>query len=353
MQEYKITQFASDNYVGTHPEIIKIINESMLVTELPYGKDTYSIRAKEEFRRIFQTDCEVYFFATGTASNVVALQAALRSIDGVLCSDVAHIAQDECGAFENFTGAKLFTIQNVNGKIALESLKKYFNSIHPIRHNYPKIVSLTQVTEYGTVYTVEELKEICAFAHAKSMIVHMDGARLANAAAALNKSLKELTADVGIDILSFGATKNGALLAEAVIIFNKSLIKDFEYIHKQSMQLFSKMRFIPAQFLAYLKNDLWHECALNSNSMAQKIANGIKEIKNIRLCYPVDANEIFIELPTAMKDEFAKKYYFYVFAENLLEKTSLIRLVTSFNTNSDDVTELIAALKRAEADYIK
>ncbi|KAB8029182.1 threonine aldolase family protein [Fluviispira multicolorata] len=351
MQEYKITQFASDNYVGTHPEIIKIINESMLATELPYGNDTYSVKAKEEFRRIFQTDCDIYFFGTGTASNVIALQSGLRSIDGVLCSDIAHIAQDECGAFENFTGAKLFTIKNENGKITLENLKEYLNTISPIRNNYPKIVSLTQVTEYGTIYTQEELKEICSYAHSKSMIVHMDGARLANAAASLNKSLKELTVDVGIDILSFGATKNGALLAEAVVIFNKSLIKDFEYIHKQSMQLFSKIRFIPAQFLAFLKNDLWLSNAQNSNAMAQKVSMGLKSIKSIKQLYPVDANEIFLELPTTLKDEIAKKYYFYVFAENLKEMTSTIRFVTSFNTTNEDVTKLIEEIKKLAKPY--
>ena len=256
MNDPIIIQFASDNYVGAHPEVAKIITESMLTTEIPYGNDSYSKRAKAEIQRIFQANCETYFVGTGTASNVTALKTMMRSIDCVICAEVSHINGAECGAFENFVGAKIFTINSNNGKINVNSIKEKLLSLNNNHHNKPAVISITQSTELGTVYSCKETKEICEFAHANNLYVHMDGSRLSNAACYLNKSLKEITIDCGIDILSFGATKNGCLLAEAVIIFNQKLATDFPYIQKQAMHLFSKMRIIPAQFLAFLKNVL-------------------------------------------------------------------------------------------------
>lgn len=238
MQETQIIQFASDNYVGVHPEITKIITESMEAIELPYGADTYSEKAKQEFQRVFQTDCETYFVGTGTAANIIALKTALKSINSVICSDVAHINNAECGALENSIGAKIIAIKSFNGKINANSIKDQFDALSSIHFNKPKVISITQTTELGTVYTCAELKEICEFAHTKNLIVHMDGSRLANAAASLNKSLKEITVDVGVDILSLGATKNGALLAEAIVIFNKKLTEDF-YIFKNKLCSFT------------------------------------------------------------------------------------------------------------------
>jgi threonine aldolase len=351
MQETKIIHFASDNYVGAHPEIAKIIMESIMATELPYGNDTYSKKANIELKKAFQADCESFFIGTGTASNITALKTMLRSIDCVICADIAHINGAECGALENFIGAKIFTVKSTNGKMNLNSIKEVYHSLNNNHHNKPRAISITQSTELGTVYTCEEIKEICDFAHAHNLYIHMDGSRLANAAAYLNKSLKEIVTDTGIDILSFGATKNGGLLAEAVVIFNKKLAEDFPYIQKQAMQLFSKMRIIPAQIIAYLKNDLWLANAKNANAMAKIIEEGLGNCKYLKITDPIETNQIFIELPIPLKDEILKNYYLYVTSENLNDQTCIIRVITSFNSNVDEVKKLISDFKLAEYNY--
>lgn len=351
MQETKIIHFASDNYVGAHPEIAKIIMESMMATELPYGNDTYSKKANRELRKTFQADCESFFIGTGTASNITALKTMLRSIDCVICADIAHINGAECGALENFIGAKIFTVKSTNGKMQLDSIKEVFHSLNNNHHNKPRAISITQSTELGTVYTCKEIKEICDFAHSHNLYVHMDGSRLANAAAYLNKSLKEIVTDTGIDILSFGATKNGGLLAEAVVIFNKKLAEDFPYIQKQAMQLYSKMRIIPAQIIAYLKNDLWLTNAKNANAMAKIIEEGLFNCNYIKITNPVETNQIFIEMPIPLKDEILKNYYLYVISENQNNQTCVIRVITSYNSNIEEVNKLISDFKAAEYNY--
>jgi threonine aldolase len=351
MQDPKIIQFASDNYVGAHPEVAKIIMESIQTTELPYGNDTYSKKANLEFKKIFQSDCETFFVGTGTSSNIIALKTILKSYECFICADIAHINGAECGAFENFTGAKIFPVKSSNGKMSLDSIKEVYYSFQDSHYNKPKAISLTQSTEHGTVYTCEEIKEICDFAHANQLYVHMDGARIANAAAYLNKSFKEMTVDAGVDILSFGATKNGTLLAESVVIFNKKLLEDFGYIQKQSMQLFSKMRMIPAQFIAYFQNDLWLSNALNANKMAKEIEMGFLDCRYLKIINRVETNQIFIQLPIALKNEIFKNYHFYTFSENLKDQSCTIRLVTSFNTSLNDVQKLISDFKSAEYNY--
>ena len=351
MQDPKIILFASDNYVGAHPEIAKMITESMQSVELPYGNDSYSKKANLEFKKIFQTDCETFFVGTGTSSNIIALKTILKSYECAICSDISHINGAECGAFENFIGAKIFTVKSKNGKMDLNSIKDLFYSFQNTHYNKPKAISITQSTELGTVYTCEEIKKICDFAHAHNLYVHMDGARIANAAAYLNKSFKEMTVDTGIDILSFGATKNGALIAESVVVFNKNLLKDFGYIQKQSMQLFSKMRMIPAQFLAYFNNDLWLKNALNANNMAKEIENGFQDSKFLKITNKVETNQIFIEMPSALKDEIFKHYYFYIYSENFANKTCIIRLITSFSTTYNEVQKLISDFKLADSNF--
>lgn len=351
MQETKIIHFASDNYVGAHPEIAKIIIESMMTTELPYGNDTYSKKADLELKRVFQTDCESFFIGTGTASNITALKTMLRSIECVICADIAHINGAECGALENFIGAKIFTVKSTHGKMNLSSIKEVYHSLQDNHHNKPRAISITQSTELGTVYTCEEIKEICDFAHSHNLYVHMDGSRLANAAAFLNKSLKEIVVDTGVDILSFGATKNGALLAEAVVIFHKKLAEDFPYIQKQAMQLFSKMRIIPAQFIAYLKDDLWLKNAKNANAMAKIIEEGLNHCKDLKITNPVETNQVFIEMPIALKNEILKTYYLYVISENQSNQNCIVRVITSFNSNIQEINKLISDFKSAEYNY--
>jgi threonine aldolase len=351
MQENKIIHFASDNYVGAHPEIAKIIMESMKSTELPYGNDTYSKKAAIELRKTFQADCESFFLGTGTASNITALKSMLRSIDCVVCADIAHINGAECGALESFIGAKIFTVKSVNGKINLSLINEIYHTLNNSHHNKPRAISITQSTEFGTVYTCNEISDICEFAHSHNLYVHMDGSRLANAAAYLNKSLKEIVTDTGIDILSFGATKNGGLLAEAVVIFNKKLAEDFPYIQKQAMQLYSKMRFIPAQIIGYLKNDLWLTNAKNANAMAKIIEEGLFSCNKMKIINPVETNQIFIEMPVSLKDEILKNYYLYIISENQKEQTCVIRVITSYNSNIDEVNKLISDFKTAEYNY--
>lgn len=351
MQDSKIIHFASDNFVGTHPEIAKVIFESMSSIEFPYGKDTYSKKAELEIQKAFQADCRSFFIGTGTAANITALKTILRSIDAVICSDIAHINGAECGALENFIGAKIFTTKNVNGKMQLSGLKEVYNSLNDTHHNKPRAISITQSTELGTVYTCQEIKEICDFAHENNLFVHMDGSRLANAAVFLNRSLKEIVTDTGIDILSFGATKNGALQAEAVVIFNQTLVDDFYYIQKQAMHLFSKIRIIPAQFITYLKDDLWLANAKNANTMAKLIEEGLSGCNFLNIIAPVQTNQIFIELPIELKNIIFNNYYFYVISENKNNQTCIIRIITSFNSEVGEVKKLIYDFKLADYDY--
>ncbi|MGY3803644.1 threonine aldolase family protein [Pigmentibacter ruber] len=354
MQDTKIIQFASDNYVGAHPDIAATIMASLESTEIPYGSDSYSKMAKTEFQKHFKQDCEIFFVGTGTAANVVALKSVLHSFEAVICTDIAHINTAEGGALENFIGAKIFTTPThaTDGKLTVSNLKQAFLNFRTSHFNKPKAVSITQSTELGTVYTCQEIKDICDFAHANGLIVHMDGARIANAAVFLNKTFKEMVVDTGIDILSFGATKNGAIMAEAIVVFNKHLALDMPYIQKQSMQLFSKMRFIPAQFIPYFKNNLWLNNASNANEKSYYIAKELKSTKLFKILNKVETNQIFIELPTKLKDELAKNYLFYITNENFEKNTCTIRIITSFNTSDTDVQKLVADFKQAEYNFL-
>lgn len=353
MQDTKIIQFASDNYAGAHPAISAALLASMESVELPYGSDSYSKLAQEEFKKLFKQDCDVFFVGTGTSSNVIALKSILRSHEAVICTDIAHINTAEGGALENFIGAKIFTTNtsSTNGKLTLNSIKDVYQNFRSTHFNKPKAISLTQSTELGTIYTCEEIKEICSFAHTNNLYVHMDGARIANAAVALNKSFKEMVVDTGVDILSFGATKNGAIMAEAIVVLSKELSEDMAYIQKQSMQLFSKMRIIPAQFLPYFKNDLWQNNAKNANEKASYVAQELANCKFLKIVNQVETNQIFIELPIPLKDALLKNYLFYVTSENFTQNTCVIRLITSFNTSNKDVQKLVNDFKLAEYNF--
>jgi threonine aldolase len=345
MQEHQIICFASDNVVGAHPKIMTSIIESMSTPERPYGDDSFSQKAQLAFQKIFTPHCKTYFMGTGTAANVVSLKSFLKSIHSIFCTDIAHINGPECGALENLCGAKIIPIQHQNGKITLKALQKAYKAIPTHHHNKPQAISLTQPTELGTVYTCQELKAICDFAHAENLWVHMDGARLANAAIELDKTFKEITADAGIDILSFGATKNGGLIAEAVVILNQDLDKDFVYYQKQSLQLLSKMRIIPAQFLAYFQDNLWKKNAQHANDMAKAIAFALQENRHIKIIAPVQTNQLFLKIPLTLKEQLFKKYYVYVQSESFEEKFCVIRIVTSYCTTREQIHELIFTLK--------
>jgi threonine aldolase len=329
--------FASDNSAGIHPDILSALEKANVGHVLAYGHDEYTQKAEQKFHEYFGEDSDVFFLMNGTGANVTSIAASIRSFQAVICSELAHIQSDECGAFENLTGSKLLLIPTTNGKLTVDKMKRYMLRVGDEHHVQPRIISISQSTEYGTVYTPTEIKMIADFAHQNDMLLHMDGARISNAAVALDLEFKAITKEVGVDFLSFGGTKNGLMLGEAVIFFNRELAKNFLYIRKQSMQLVSKMRFISAQFIALLSNDLWKANASHANKMAQLLAQSLAIFPQIKLTQKVEANAIFAILPKEIINKLQEKFLFYVWDETLSE----VRLMTSFNTKENEISEFI------------
>ena len=256
-----------------------------------------------------------------------------ESYNAIICTATSHINVDECGAPEKATGCKLLAIPSRNGKITVEQIKSYVHGIGDQHHVQAKVISITQATELGTVYTPEEIREIADYAHENQMLLHMDGARLSNAAASLKISFKEITSDVGVDVLSFGGTKNGLLCGESVIFFNRELAGNFQFIRKQGTQLPSKMRFIAAQFEALLTNDLWLKNATHANKMASKLARGVEAIPKIKITQTVQSNAVFATVPSQHIPTLQQRYPFYIWDEGRTE----VRWMTSFDTTNGDV----------------
>lgn len=334
--------FASDNNSGVHPEIIKAITETNEGHTIAYGNDIYTERAKAKFYEYFGNDIDIYFVFIGTAANVLGLNAATRSWNSVICAETAHINEDECGAPERFNGFKLLPVETHDGKLTVDSIQKHMKGFDFEHHSQPKVISITQATELGTVYTIDEIKSLAGFAHSNNMYLHMDGARIANAAVTLNKNFKDFTKDAGVDILSFGGTKNGMMYGEAILFLNKNLGKDFKYVRKQGMQLASKMRFISAQFERYLTDNLWYENAQHSNKMAQLLASKIKEIPQIKITQKVEANGVFAIVPPEIVPDLQKEYFFYEWDEARSE----VRWMTSFDTTEEDIVKFVDLIKK-------
>lgn len=333
--------FASDNNSGIHPEILKAISEANHGHAVGYGGDEITEKAIARFKQEFGRQTEVFFVFNGTGANVLGLSTLTHSFNSIICADTAHIQTDECGAPEKLTGCKLLPVETIKGKISPDGIKKYLHGFDFEHHSQPKVISISQVTELGTVYSLEEIKAITSLAHEYGLYVHMDGARIANAAVALNLPFRAFTLDAGIDVLSFGGTKNGMMLGEAVLFFNPELIKLTKYIRKQSMQLYSKMRFVSAQFLAYFENDLWKRNATHSNQMAQLLAREVKQIPAIQLTQDVEANGVFAIVPAEIIPQLQEKYFFYMWDEHRSE----VRWMTSFDTEEDDIIQFIALIK--------
>jgi threonine aldolase len=308
--------FASDNNSGIHPEILNAISQANQGHAVGYGGDELTEKARQRFKQEFGEQTEVFFVFNGTGANVLGLSTLTQSFNSIICADTAHIQVDECGAPEKLTGCKLLPVETVKGKISPEGIKKYLHGFDFEHHSQPKVISISQVTELGTVYSLEEIKAITSLAHEYGLFVHMDGARLANAAVALNLPFRTFTVDAGVDALSFGGTKNGMMMGEAVLFFNPELAKFTKYIRKQSMQLYSKMRFVSAQFLAYFENDLWKRNAAHSNNMAKL-------------------------LETEIIPKLQEKYFFYMWDESRSE----VRWMTSFDTHEDDIYAFAALIK--------
>ncbi len=334
--------FLSDNSSGVHDKVLQKISEVNTGYTFPYGKDKYTLEAEKQFSELFGKKVSVYFTINGTSANVIGLSSALSSFEAVICGDTAHINTDECGAFEKFTGAKILTVKNKNGKIYPEQLKHLLLIKGNEHHNQPKIISISQCTETGTVYSREEIKALADFAHDNGMFLHLDGARLANALISTGLTVKEMLTDTGTDIVSFGGTKNGLMIGEAIIILNPEISQNTKYIRKQGMQLLSKMRFISAQFLAYLENDLWLENARAANKAAEYLKDQMKNISGVKIAGNVDANIVFAIFPQHVIDELLPQDYFYI--NDPME--GKVRFVTSFNTKFEDIDLFIEKLKK-------
>lgn len=332
--------FASDNNSGIHPDILDALIKANSGHCIAYGDDEYTSGAIKRIREHFG-DCEVYFVLTGTGANVLSIYSSSNSFNAVICAASAHIFVDECGAPEKFTGCKLLKVPALNGKITVEAIATEMHEIGFEHHVQPKIVSISQSTELGTVYTPEEIKKICNYAHSNNMYVHMDGARLANAAVFLGKDMKSISVDCGIDVLSFGGTKNGMFCAESVIFFKKGLSENFKYIRKQGMQLASKMRFISAQFEAYFEKAIWKSNAIRSNSMAKLLEDEISTIKGVKVIYPVESNAVFAKISPEIIEKLQNHFFFYIWDE----ENSIVRWMTSFDTTEEDIKKFTGLIK--------
>ena len=327
--------FASDNNAGVHPEILDAIARANQGHVIAYGDDVYTRSAFAKFEEHFGDGIDVFFTFNGTGANVLGLQALNRPYHAVLCSDYAHIYTDECGAPEKHTGCKLIPLPHQDGKITLDSVRHAYHGIGDQHNVQARVISITQSTEMGTVYRPDEIRALAQFAHERDMFLHMDGARIANAAATLGQALRAATRDLGVDVLSFGGTKNGIMGGEAVVFFNPTLSADFLYLRKQGMQLASKMRFIAVQFEALLTNDLWKRSAERSNRMAKVLEAEVRKIPQVRIAWPVEANGVFAQIPRHAIDKIKARYFFYPW----IEDECIVRWMCSFDTTEDDVHE--------------
>jgi threonine aldolase len=333
--------FASDNNAGIHPQVMAAIAAANDGHVIAYGDDPYTARAVDLFRQHLG-DVEVFFVFGGTGANVLGLKAGTESHNAIICAHTAHINVDECGAPEKFTGCKLLPIVTADGKIEVEQIKPLLHEVGFEHHVQPRVISVSQATEMGTVYTPRELKTLAKFAHNHNMLLHVDGARIANAAAGLNIKLKAITNDVGVDILSFGGAKNGMMYGEAVVFFDKKLARDFKYTRKQGTHLPSKMRFISAQFEALLTGDLWRLNAQHANRMAQRLARELAKIPQLTITQKVESNGVFAIVPQKYVLQLQKRYFFYVWNEAISE----VRFMTSFDTTEADITDFVALVKK-------
>jgi len=331
--------FASDNYSGVHPEIMEALQKANAAHEGSYGNDQYTARAVKKFKEIFGDHIEVFFVYNGTAANVLGLTTLTQSFNSVLCAEGAHINVDESTAPEKFLGCKLVTIPAPDGKITAEQVKEKIQRIGDQHHPQAKVISISQATEYGTVYSLEELGQLSEAAKANNLFFHMDGSRIANAAVTLNKSFKEIAQH--IDVLSFGGTKNGLMFGEAIVFFKKELAQNFIYQRKQGMQLASKMRFISAQFEALLSNDLWKRNASHTNRLAKLLSAELAKIDGVKVTQKVEANGVFAIVPPKIIEPLQKEFPFYVWVDKMNE----IRLMCSWDSTEEEIKRFIEKLR--------
>ena len=333
--------FGSDNHSGVHPELLKSMLEANTGHAASYGTDEWTERANLAFKKHFGPKAESFFVFNGTAANVLSLRSLMRPFHSVFCSDVSHLHVDECAAPEFFTGGKLWVIPSKNGKLELSDVKAQFIRRGDQHFAQVKVLSLTQPTELGTVYSLDEVKAFCDWAHSQKIYVHIDGARLANACVSLGKNYQQITTDLGVDVVSFGGTKNGLMMGEAVVFLNSNLSEDFQYIRKQSAQLPSKTRFISAPFCTYLETDLWQDIAKHSLKMAQALFESVKNIPGVEVTQAVQSNAVFAKIPKAWVSPLKKERFFYVWDEQTFE----CRWMTSWDTQLEEIDSFTNKLK--------
>lgn len=332
--------FASDNYAGIHPEVLAAIGAANEGHVSAYGNDPVTSAATALFRRHLGDQAEVFITFNGTGANVVGLQTMLRPWENIICASSAHINVDECGAPEKFLGSKLVDVPTLDGKLTPEDIRSVYLGKNDVHHTQPRVVLITQSTEYATVYSPDEIRAITDTAHELDMYVYLDGARISNAAAALGTDLRSITTDCGVDAMSFGGTKIGLMGAEAVVILNPELAANAGYIRKQSMQLSSKMRFMSAQFVALLEGDLWHRSATHANAMAQRLYNAVHAIDCVTVTQEPQANGVFAVIPREITGPLQAEYPFYVWNE----ATNEVRWMCSWDTTESDVDEFAALI---------
>jgi threonine aldolase len=343
--------FASDNVYGVHPKILAALAEANAGTSAAYGYDDLTKRAEARLAQVFETELSAFLVTTGSAANGLALSALVPPYGAVFAQAEAHIAVDECNGAELHTGgAKIVGLPAPDGKLKVQQIERALKGFIKNEHDpKPSAISITNATEMGTVYSPSDVQALAEFAHARGMKLHMDGARFANALVGAKASAAEMTWQAGVDALSFGGTKNGGMLLEAVIFFDKRLAEDFKYRRMRSGQLVSKSRYLAAQMLAYLDGDLWLDNAAIANGLAAELAAGLAHVKSIRLRNPVDANEVFAIMPRALFDKLQKAgaHFYDWIADDLGDDEVLTRFVLSFATPKEDVGRLLELVERS------
>lgn len=335
------SSFGSDNHSGVHPLIMDAIVNANKGYNPAYGEEEYSEEILSQIESMFGGDSKAYFLFNGTGTNIFCLATMLHSSEAILCADTAHINVDECGAPEKFIGSKIVPLNHINGKIYPDEVNKHLIGFGFQHHSQPKVISISQPTELGTLYTTDEIKALADLIHSHNGYLHIDGSRISNAIAASGLTIKELTIDCGADALSLGGTKNGLLMGECALLFNKSLITRALYIRKQLTQLYSKHRFIAAQFEAYFKDDLNIKLANQGNKMAKYLSDELSSIPEIKISRPVESNAVFAYIPKKLYDNLIKNFYFYIWDENTME----VRWMCSYSTTKEDIDLFIKCIK--------
>ena len=331
--------FGSDNHAGVHPAVLQAMLEANTGDVVAYGSDDWTVRASAELRTAFRCEGEAFFVFNGSGANILGLSTLLRRHAAVICADSAHINTDECGSAERLLGTKLLQVPTPDGKLTPELIEPRLEGRGDDHRAQAGVVAVTQSTELGTCYSLEELRKIADFSHASGLLVYLDGARLANAAATLDCSLADIAECA--DVLSFGGTKNGALGAEALVVMRPDLVEPVQYLRKQQTQLASKMRFVAAQFLAMMDGELWRANAAHANAMARRLADGVRGVPGMAVAYPVQANAVFAKVPPRQVEMLRKDWFFHTWDEG----ESVVRWMCAFDTSEADVDAFIADIR--------